>query len=131
MERFKEVIVTTTISPSMIWKDPVIIKEIDEKEFKELIEKRDFKSAVGHEVTAKILSKKFNIDIKFNRENIAITYNTLILAAIPQFRVSESREFTEDEIKSAEFRYFIAYTIDIDEINRIAEASSDPYNLYG
>jgi hypothetical protein len=102
-------IITTTFSVSML---PVSeeanlrIREVNEETFnRELGD--DFESSVGHEATAKLLSAKFGKDIPFNRTNVTLTPDVRLFVAVPQFRVDAAREFTEDEIKNAKFRYFI------------------------
>jgi hypothetical protein len=82
------------------------IREVNEETFnRELGD--DFESSVGHEATAKLLSAKFGKDIPFNRTNVTLTPDVRLFVAVPQFRVDVAREFTEDEIKNAKFRYFI------------------------
>jgi hypothetical protein len=82
------------------------IREVNEETFnRELGD--DFESCVGHEVTAKLLGAKFGKEIPFNRSNVTLTPDIKLFVAAPQFRVDVAREFTEDEIKNAKFRYFI------------------------
>jgi len=82
------------------------VREVNEETFnRELGD--DFESYVGHEATAKLLSAKFGKEISFNRANITLTPAVKLFVAVPQFRVDVAREFTEDEIKNAKFRYFI------------------------
>jgi hypothetical protein len=83
-----------------------IVREISEQVFRELLD-QPFVSAVGHEVTAKILGQKFGKDIAFNRQNIQLQRGDELLIAVPQFRAEQSREFSEEEIAKAQFRYFL------------------------
>jgi len=96
---------STAFSVSMVGDREVCIKEVKEGEFLALI-KEDFVSAVGHQTTADILSRRWNKTILFARQNISCTDN-LICVAVPQIRFDEAREFTEEEIKEAPFRFFI------------------------
>ena len=102
-------VITTTFSISMLPASEeanLRIREVNEETFnRELGD--DFESYVGHEATAKLLSAKFGKDIPFNRANITLTSDVKLFVAVPQFRVDVAREFTEDEIKNAKFRYFI------------------------
>jgi hypothetical protein len=88
------------------------VQEISEEVFRELLD-QPFVSAVGHEVTAKILGQKFGKDIAFNRTNIQLQRGDQLLVAVPQFRAEQSREFTEEEIAKAQFRFFL-----VDEVEK-------------
>jgi hypothetical protein len=102
-------VITTTFSVSMLpasEESNLRIREVSEETFnRELGD--DFESYVGHEATAKLLSAKFGKEIPFNRANVTLTPDIKLFVAVPQFRVDVAREFTEDEIKNARFRYFI------------------------
>ena len=64
--------------------------------------------AVGHQNTAEILRRKFLLSHSpFARVPVELARGDVVLAAIPQFRAGESREFTDDEVRNAEFRYFV------------------------
>jgi hypothetical protein len=73
---------------------------------------RGFKSIVGHEETAKILSKKLGVEVAYNRESVTLNRGDELLVAVPQFRAERSREFTLEEIVKSEFRYFIVDSIE-------------------
>ena len=96
---------STAFSVSMIGDREIGIREVREGEFLALI-KEDFVSAVGHQTTADILSRRWNKTILFARQNISCT-DSLICVAVPQIRFDEAREFTEEEIKNAPFRFFV------------------------
>ena len=99
-------VITTTFSVSMLPASEEASSRLNEETFnRELGD--DFESYVGHEATAKLLSTKFGKEIPFNRANITLTPDIKLFVAVPQFRVDVAREFTEDEIKNAKFRYFI------------------------
>ena len=96
---------STAFSVSMVGDREVSIREVKEGEFLALLGE-DFVSAVGHQTTADILSRRWNKTILFARQNISCTDN-LICVAVPQIRFDEAREFTEKEIKEAPFRFFV------------------------
>lgn len=101
--------VTTAFSPSMLTNNVVAtVVEITQEEFAKIIHTPDIIPAVGHENTANIIAKKFNISKNlYNRTNITLYPNDIVLVAIPQFRADQSREFTDKEIMNSQFRYFI------------------------
>jgi len=93
-------------SVSMIRRDgKVMIEEVSEKEFLNLLG-NDFVSAVGHEITARILSMRWKKEIPFSRRNVS-TQEGEIFVAVPQIRFEEAREFSEKEVLDASFRFFI------------------------
>ena len=75
----------------------------------------EFVPAVGHEVTAEILRPIIDAYLPtvvpgplFNRVSISLGIYDHVLAIIPNFRASEAREFTAEEVLSAGFRAFLA-----------------------
>lgn len=101
----------TAFSPIMLAKGTVArIQEINRDEMQIGIETMFqcgvIKSVVAHENTAKILSKMFDNEIHFNRTSITLKANDVLFVCTPQFRVDESREFTDEEIKNSSFRFF-------------------------
>jgi len=97
---------TTTFSPMMLSQGTnAWISELQEIPSRERL--MLFTSAVGHENTAKILSLKLGVAVNVNRINLTLKPGDLVLAAIPQFRAEQAREFSEEEIEQAEFRYFL------------------------
>lgn len=99
---------TTTFSPSMLSSGvTATVQEITEEKFASYL-KVEYVPAVGHENTAVLLQKKFGLaNVPFARVNITLNAGDVVLAAIPQFRLPETREFTDNEIASAKFRYFL------------------------
>ena len=61
----------------------------------------DATSAVGHEVTAKVLTALLGREVAFNRVNLALQPGDVVVAVIPDFRASEAREFTFEEVSAA------------------------------
>lgn len=105
--------ITTTFSPTMLGiAKSAKIREVHEKEFLRYIKQAgDFLfSAIGHENTANILSRKLNHYFPYNRTNISLDYAAVVIAAIPQFRADQAREFTDEEVAATVFRYFVIRT---------------------
>lgn len=93
---------TTTFSPSMLGKDRrAFIEEISLDEVP-----HGLVSAVGHEVTAQVLSALLGQEVSFNRVNLTLNKGDEVYAVIPNFRPGESREFSADEVRSAGYRVF-------------------------
>lgn len=96
---------TTTFSPAMLKPGCIAyIEEVDLEVVKTALP--HLTSAVGHEVTAKILSALLEGEVPFNRVNLALDAWDEVYCVIPNFRASEAREFTREEVESAGFRCF-------------------------
>jgi hypothetical protein len=67
----------------------------------------NFVSIVSHEVTAKVLSALLNTEIEFNRINLTLISGDILYCIIPNFRSSEAREFTYEEVTKAGYRVFL------------------------
>ena len=65
-----------------------------------------FTSVVGHENTAAILTRIVGRTVDFRRVSIRLEDGDVMLVAVPQFRADQAREFTDEELKKASFRYF-------------------------
>lgn len=104
---------TTDYSPSMQERGiPCLgIVDVTESEFKaELFnagKNGRLVTAVDNKDTAKILSMKMGMGIKCSQTNITLQKGDVVLCAIPQTRAPEgAREFTDEEVAKAEYRYF-------------------------
>jgi len=115
----------TTFSPSMLPSGGrARVEEVDEGTFRVQVQKAaragELIPAVGHEVTAEILRHRifrsrvrersfleFSPETLFARVNITLASGERLLAAIPQFRTPETREFSAEEVAQARFRYFL------------------------
>jgi hypothetical protein len=99
----------TTFSPAMVSPDAAGFHG-EEKTSAEMIQIcascESLTSVVGHANTARVLTKKLGIDVAFNRANVTLASGDVLLSAIPQFRVDETREYTDTEVADANFRYF-------------------------
>jgi len=65
-----------------------------------------FTSAIGHEVTSKILEAATGLKGLFNRANLALNRGDELLVIVPNFRANEAREFTRTEVLAAGWRVF-------------------------
>ena len=117
-----KVFLTTTFSPSMIGRKNkgVMVQEVSEMEFWRMLEgvintgEVNFIPAIGHENTADIVLRRMPDELReqmpdslFNRANIKVEHGDWVFALIPQVRFDSTREFTDEEVKKAEFRFFI------------------------
>jgi len=106
---------TTTFSPSMLGeKTKAIVEETDLSTFREVlgicIDNNNAVPAVGHQNTASLLARKLGIVSGiYRRVDPKLSAGDGVFCAIPQFRLPETREFTDEEIGRAEFRYFIIH----------------------
>jgi len=64
----------------------------------------DLVSAVGHEVTAKILAVLLGREVLFSRANLALKGGDEVWCVIPTLRAAEAREFSLAEVQGAGFR---------------------------
>ena len=112
----KELLVTNTFSPSMLKKDSnVNFQIISWDKAKEVLHGivengkpyKDLKSILSHQNTADFVSKRVNLLLPFNRENLEISENTDLLCFVPQIRLPEAKEFTDELIQNAPFKIFL------------------------
>jgi hypothetical protein len=98
---------TTTFSPAMLELGTVAtVREISLDEAKGLLVD-GFVSAVGHEVTALILSAVLDTRIEFARVNLSLSARDCVVCVIPSFRADVAREFTSEEVEAAGLRCFV------------------------
>lgn len=95
-----------TLSPSMIKQGMARVFEVPEEIFRLLLGD-DFVSVVGHENTAHILTKRLGKTVRFNRVNVELQPGDILFCAIPQVRFEMAREYTDEEIATAPFRFFV------------------------
>jgi len=114
-----KIFITTTFSPSMMRGDSVVVvQEVDEAVFwAEMFNvnttNNEIVPAIGHKNTANIIRRRMPDFISkampeniFNRVKIEMGDGDWVFAIIPQFRPDETREFTDEEVKKAKFRFF-------------------------
>lgn len=100
--------ITNTFSPMMLTPNQgeAVVKEIGLNDVLRLYSQHECRSAIGHEVTAKIVSALLGDSIEFNRVNLSLELGDRVLCVIPNFRATEAREFTFDEVSNAGYRCF-------------------------
>lgn len=81
-------------------------KQISIEEAKEMLEKEYFVSAVGHKVTAELLTNVLSVEIPFNRIQIELQPGDKMIAFILKKRLEEGQI-----IKSVEELEKIGYTL--------------------
>jgi len=106
---------TTTFSPSMLPdRGRALVEEADEGLFRVQVQKKaragELIPAVGHENTAELLKRRLNLEPFFKeslyaRVSLVLEPGEIVYAAIPQCR-PETREFSDEEIAEAKFRFF-------------------------
>ena len=83
------------------------VREVSEEEVRELLANTEFISAVGHQSTAELLSRRLGINVEFNRIEIKLEPgDTLIVAQLTQ-RLPEGAVLSEEELRQIPIRYFI------------------------
>ena len=113
-----ETYITSTFSPLMIQRGGAKVRECKEQEARRILLRTTpreqllgaWESAVSHEITAKLISEKFGVQIPFNRVNLSVGCNTRILAICPIFRANVAREYTAEELENVKWRYFVIRT---------------------
>ena len=118
------VFITTTFTPSMLppmFELPpqehvaAVTAEVDHDDVYDLLsrtEPEQVRGAVGHENTARVIERLLGDALPegvslFARRNISLRAGDKVIAVIPQFRADKAREFTNEEISSANFRFFV------------------------
>lgn len=104
---------TVTFSPAMLM--PGREANVEEISLDEAIEILGvgWQSAVGHEVTAQVLSALLGVPVPFARVNLALDHGDTIICVIPNFRAAEAREFTRAEVEGAGYRVFAVSVQDL------------------
>ena len=82
------------------------VKEISLADVKQNLDTTNWISAVGHKITADILTALLGYEVKFNRTNLTLRPGDSVICIIPNFRASESREFSREEVEAAGYRCF-------------------------
>jgi len=97
---------STTFSPMMLGGGVAgYVREITLAQARDILQD-PFTSAVGHEVTAEILSALLGRKIDFNRINLVLKSGDQVVCVVPKFRAEVAREFTREEVEAAGVRCF-------------------------
>ena len=103
----KKVIIANAFSLSMLTQSETLIKvsELSEEQVRQLLT-NDFESAIGHESTARFLSKKLSVEIKANRKQIKLDDDTLLLVVQLMQRLPEGKVLSEEEISKIPVKFY-------------------------
>ena len=96
--------IANTFSPMML--GALEWAEVTPIELDELPMMSQLTSVVSHEVTARVLSALMGEEVSFNRVNLILEIGDVLYCVIPNFRASEAREFTHEEVSGAGYRCF-------------------------
>jgi len=83
----------------------VRFRKITPEEAKNIVKSEPFKSAVGHEGTAKLLSEIFETNVPFNRETIFMDKGDKAVHFFLKERLPEGAVLSKDALKN--LRYWI------------------------
>jgi len=97
---------STTFSPMMLGGGVAgYVREITLAQAQVLLQD-GFVSAVGHEVTAEVLSALLGRKVDFSRIPLTLKAGDSLICIVPRFRAEVAREFTRDEVEAAGYRCF-------------------------
>jgi hypothetical protein len=81
----------------------VRVTRISLEEAKELLQKKKFTSAVGHESTARLLSQLLGVKIRYNRRSVFMKPGDIGIHFFPKTRVPEGTVLNQEELKRLDF----------------------------
>jgi len=84
----------------------ITARQISIEESKEMLEKEQFVSAVGHEATAKLLTNVLGVEVPYNRIQITLQPGDKVIAFLLKKRLEEGKV-----IKTVEELEQIGYTL--------------------
>jgi hypothetical protein len=87
----------------------LMVKEIDIETVKSMLKAQPFMSAVGHESTARVLSKLLDIEIPFSRVPIKLQQRDKLI--VFQLRLEEGRVLSEEELKQLQYKFFVVEVV--------------------
>jgi hypothetical protein len=85
------------------------IFRINEEDAKEILRMYQWTSAVGHESTAELLTKKLGINIPSNRVTVTLDKKTALLVAQLMGPRKECKEMSQEEIEKYPIDFFLVY----------------------
>jgi hypothetical protein len=85
------------------------IFRITEEDVKEILRMYQWTSAVGHESTAQLLTKRLGINIPCNRATVSLDKKTALLVAQLMGPRKECREMSQEEIEKYPIDFFLVY----------------------
>lgn len=85
----------------------LLVRELGVVEARKQLETFGFESAIGHESTAKVLSRELGIPIKVNRISVSLDRgDSAIVAQISGPRLPEGAVLDERDLKDLSIRYY-------------------------
>jgi len=72
-----------------------------------LSQESNFVSAVGHQATAELLSRLLNIPIPFNRIQVSLNTQDILVVFQLTTRLEEGKILTEEELAKLQFKFLI------------------------
>lgn len=101
--------ITNSLSLNMIQGRGTVlaIKKISLEKAREIVRKNKFVSAIGHEGTAKVVSKLLKREIKAQRIEVKMKDEDALLAVSLGKRLPEGKVLSEQEIKDYKLEFFI------------------------
>jgi predicted membrane chloride channel (bestrophin family) len=83
------------------------VREITADEVKKLLSSSEFESAVGHEDTARLLTKLLGVEVRAERKQVTIDANTILVVFQLLSRLPEGRVLTEEELTKIPYKFFV------------------------
>jgi hypothetical protein len=102
--------VSNSFSLSMLTNFPAClrVREVSLEDVKKLLScESNFVSAVGHQATADLLTKLLNIQIPFNRVQISLNSNDILIVFQLQTRLEEGKILTEQELQHFQYKFLL------------------------
>lgn len=86
-----------------IQKARIKVKRISAEEVKKLLREEKFVSAIGHEATARFLSKLLGIEIEMNRKTVFVKPGDKGIHLFLKERLPEGKILSEEEMKNVKY----------------------------
>jgi hypothetical protein len=85
------------------------VKEVTTDEVKKLLSSSEglFESAVGHEDTARLLTKLLGVEVRAERKQVTLTPNAILVVFQLLSRLPEGRVLTEEELSKIPYKFFV------------------------
>jgi uncharacterized protein YbcI len=85
----------------------LLIKNVNDEDARLMLKHHYIISTIGHEATAKLISKLTGIDIPYNRTEIKLKKGEAVLVFQLLQRLPEGKILNEDEIKQLPHKWFL------------------------
>ena len=88
----------------------LMVKEVDIETVKAMLT-QPFISAVGHESTARVLTKLLDVEIPFSRVPIKLQQRDKLVVFQLLTRLEEGRVLSEEELKQLQYKFFVVEVV--------------------